>query len=81
MLDESVPAALLNGVELSLPGVLADNVDAQVFQPDVLLRRQSQQQLVAQQVVVQRQLSQAMALVSHTEDTCHKRALCKGSHR
>lgn len=57
MLDESVPAALLNGVELSLPRVFTDNINAQVFQPDVFLRRQSQQQLIAQQVVVERQFT------------------------
>lgn len=57
MLDESVPAALLDGVELSLPRVFTDNINAQVFQPDVFLRRQSEQQLIAQQVVVERQFT------------------------
>lgn len=31
MLDESVPAALLNRVELSLSRIFTDNIDAQVF--------------------------------------------------
>ena len=61
----SVPAALLDGVEV-LAGVLAHHVNTQVFQVDVFLRGEGQQELVTQEVVVQRELSQPVTLVCHT---------------
>ena len=63
---QGVPAALLEGAEVLARG-LAHHVDAQVLQVNVLLRGQREQQLVAQQVVVERQLPQAVALVGHAQ--------------
>lgn len=57
------------GVEVRLARVLAHHVHAQVLQVDMLLGGQRQQQLIAQQVVIQRQLSQPVALVRRTQDT------------
>lgn len=64
-----VPAALLDAVEL-LARVLADHVDAEVLEVNVLLRGERDEEFVAQQVVVQSQLSQAVALIGHTHDSC-----------
>lgn len=47
----SVPAALLDGVEV-LPGVFAHHINSQVFQVDVLLRGERQQEFITQEVVV-----------------------------
>lgn len=68
-----VPAALLDGVEV-LAGVLAHHVDAQVLQVDMLLGREGQQQLIAQQVIVERQLAQAVTLIRHAQDPCEQHA-------
>ncbi len=64
--DEGIPAALLDSLELRLARVLAHHVDVQVLQVDVLLGGERQQKLVAQQVVVQSQFTQAVTLISHT---------------
>ena len=64
---QRLPAAALQGAEARLAR-LAHHVHAQVLQPHVLLRRQGQEQLVTQQVVVQRELPQAVALVCYTQD-------------
>lgn len=64
-----VPAALLDGVEL-LAWVLADHVDAKVLEVNVLLRGERDEEFVAQQVVVQSQFSQAVALIGHAHDAC-----------
>lgn len=65
--NHGVPAALLYGVEL-LAGILANNVDAKVLEVNVLLRGESDEKLVAQQMVVESQFSQAVTLISHTHD-------------
>lgn len=67
VVHHGVPAALLDRVEL-LTGVLADHVDAKVLQVDALLRGERNEKFVTQQVVVEGQFSQAVALVGHTQD-------------
>lgn len=70
-----VPAALLDGVKL-LAGVLADHINAKVLEVNVLLRGQRDEELVAQQVVIKGQFSQAVALIGHAQDPWKQRGNC-----
>lgn len=63
----SIPAALLDGVKL-LARILADHVNAKVLKVDVLLRGEGNEKFIAQQMVVESQFSQAVALIGHTQD-------------
>lgn len=66
--DQGIPAAPSDGVKLRLPGVFTHHIDTQVLQVDVFFRGQSEEQLITEEVVVQRQLSEAVALVCDTQD-------------
>lgn len=62
-----VPAALFDGVKL-LAGIFTDHVNAEVLEMHVLLRGEGDEKFITQQMVVESQFSQAMALISHTQD-------------
>lgn len=66
--DQGIPAAPSDGVKVRLPRVFTDHIDAQVLQVHVFFRGQSEEQLIAEEVVVQCQLSEAVALVCDTQD-------------
>lgn len=50
--DQSLPAASLDGVKVSLARVFAYHVDAEMLQVDVLFRGQSKQELITEEMVV-----------------------------
>lgn len=62
-----IPATLLNGVKL-LARILANNINAKVLEMNVLLRGEGNEKFITQQMVVESQFSQAMALISHAQD-------------
>ena len=71
--EEGLKLPLSDGVKVALARVFARRIDAKEFQVCVFFRGEGKQELVTQELVVQCQLPETMALVGHTQGTCGQR--------